>query len=79
MKKEAHMALREYHEGSPRCPVTGLSVRREPHWAKAGPGGGYVLSDSHGEIPFQVPEQVLTAISEAVHRWGRYPLSQGLK
>lgn len=42
--------------------------------AKAGPGGGYILSDNHSEIPLQVPEDVLTAISEAVHRWGRYPL-----
>ncbi len=42
--------------------------------AKAGPGGGFILSDNHGEIPWQVPEQVLLSISEAVHRWGRYPL-----
>jgi uroporphyrinogen decarboxylase len=42
--------------------------------AKAGRGGGYILSDNHGEIPWQVPEEVLLAISEAVHKWGRYPL-----
>lgn len=42
--------------------------------AKAGRGGGFVLSDSHGEIPWQVPERVLLALSESVHRWGRYPL-----
>jgi uroporphyrinogen decarboxylase len=42
--------------------------------AKAGPGGGFILSDNHGEIPWQVPEEVLLAISEAVHRWGTYPL-----
>jgi len=42
--------------------------------ARAGPGGGYILSDNHGEIPWQVPEEVLLAISEAVHKWGRYPL-----
>jgi len=42
--------------------------------AKAGRGGGYILSDNHGEIPFQVPDSVLSAISEAVHTWGRYPL-----
>ncbi len=41
---------------------------------KAGPGGGYILADSHGEIPYQVPEEVLLAISEAVQRWGVYPL-----
>jgi uroporphyrinogen decarboxylase len=42
--------------------------------ARAGRGGGFILSDNHGEIPFQVPDQVLHAISDAVHRWGRYPL-----
>jgi uroporphyrinogen decarboxylase len=42
--------------------------------AKAGKGGGYILSDNHGEIPFQVPDNVLLAISEAVHTWGQYPL-----
>jgi uroporphyrinogen decarboxylase len=44
--------------------------------AKAGQGGGYILSDSHGEIPFFVPDDVLMAISDAVHRWGVYPLVQ---
>lgn len=43
--------------------------------SRAGPGGGFLLSDNHGEIPFQVPEDTLLAISEAVHTWGRYPLS----
>jgi uroporphyrinogen decarboxylase len=42
--------------------------------AKAGAGGGCILSDNHGEIPFQVPDDVLMAISQAVHTWGRYPL-----
>ena len=42
--------------------------------AKAGAGGGCILSDNHGEIPFQVPDEVLAAISEAVYTWGRYPL-----
>lgn len=41
---------------------------------KAGGGGGFILSDNHGEIPFQVPDGVLHAISDAVHRWGMYPL-----
>lgn len=40
----------------------------------AGPGGGFILSDNHGEIPWQVPEEVLEAVSDAVLRWGRYPL-----
>lgn len=42
--------------------------------ALAGPGGGFVLSDNHGEIPWQVPDDVLLAIRDAVDRWGRYPL-----
>ncbi len=42
--------------------------------AKAGAGGGFILSDNHGEIPWQVPDEVLVAISEAVRKWGRYPL-----
>lgn len=42
--------------------------------AKAGQGGGFILSDNHGEIPFQVPDSVLLAISAAVKKWGCYPL-----
>jgi uroporphyrinogen decarboxylase len=42
--------------------------------AKAGRGGGLLLGDNHGEIPWQVPDQVLLAIADAVARWGRYPL-----
>ena len=43
--------------------------------AGTGSGGGFILSDNHGEIPWQVPDDVLLAISDAVHRWGRYPLT----
>lgn len=42
--------------------------------AAAGPGGGFILSDSHGELPWHVPEDLLLAISDAVRTWGRYPL-----
>jgi uroporphyrinogen decarboxylase len=42
--------------------------------AQAGRGGGFVLADNHGEIPWQVPEEVLLAIGDAVEKWGRYPL-----
>jgi uroporphyrinogen decarboxylase len=42
--------------------------------AAAGAGGGFVLTDNHGEIPWQVPDSVLLAISKAVRQWGRYPL-----
>lgn len=43
--------------------------------AKAGRSGGFILSDNHGEIPWQVPDQVLLAIADAVDQWGRYPLN----
>ena len=43
--------------------------------SRAGPGGGFILSDAHGEIPYQVPEEVLDAVSSAVHRFGTYPLT----
>jgi uroporphyrinogen decarboxylase len=39
-----------------------------------GPGGGFILADNHGEIPFQVPESTLRAVAAAVRKWGRYPL-----
>jgi uroporphyrinogen decarboxylase len=43
--------------------------------AGAGPGGGFVLADNHGEIPFVVDEDILFAVAEAVRHWGRYPLN----
>ena len=43
--------------------------------AQAGKGGGFILSDNHGEIPWQVSDEVLMAVSEAVHKWGQYPLN----
>jgi uroporphyrinogen decarboxylase len=42
--------------------------------AAAAPGGGFVLSDGHGEIPFHVSDETLHAIADAARRWGRYPL-----
>lgn len=43
--------------------------------AKAGANGGLIIADNHGEIPWQVPEDVLLGISESVRRWGNYPLT----
>jgi uroporphyrinogen decarboxylase len=43
--------------------------------AKAGAGGGFLLSDNHGEIPWQTPDEVLSAIADAARRWGEYPLT----
>ncbi len=46
--------------------------------SQAAAGGGFILSDNHGEIPWQVGEEVLLAISEAVRTWGRYPISHSI-
>lgn len=64
--------------------LNGLSMR---HWtpseaerhvkqaiARAGTGGGFILADNHGEIPYQVSDDVLHGIARAVREWGRYPL-----
>lgn len=42
---------------------------------QAGGGGGLLISDSHGEIPYQVPSTVLATIAETVGEWGQYPLT----
>ena len=47
--------------------------------ANAGPRGGFILADNHGEIPLQVPDEVLLTISETVRQWGRYPLQLAKK
>ena len=40
--------------------------------SKGAKGGGYILSDNHGEIPYQVSDDVLLAICDAARRYGRY-------
>ncbi|MBJ6724145.1 uroporphyrinogen decarboxylase family protein [Geomesophilobacter sediminis] len=62
------IAMRSWSEAD-----AGRAVKRAI--ASAGPGGGFILSDNHGEIPWQVPESVLLSISHAVHTWGNYPLT----
>lgn len=67
--------------------LNGLAMRRwtaaearasvERAIESAGHGGGLILADSHGEIPWQVPLHVLDEISAAVHELGRYPLPAG--
>ena len=42
---------------------------------KASPGGGFILSDDHGEIPFHVSDETLMTISEAVQTYGYYPIT----
>jgi len=41
---------------------------------KAAPGGGFILSDNHGEIPWQVPEGVLLEIAKTIKEYGNYPI-----
>lgn len=66
--------------------LNGLAMRR---WSReetsgivrqalraGGPGGGFILADNHGEIPWQTPEEVLLTISETVHAHGVYPLAE---
>ncbi len=71
------------------CLLGNLNAVEMVHWSsekiqsevkniitKAGIGGGLILSDNHGEIPWQVPEDVLLEISEAVNAFGTYPIKQ---
>ncbi|MFC1898112.1 uroporphyrinogen decarboxylase family protein [Candidatus Cloacimonadota bacterium] len=43
---------------------------------KGAPGGGFILSDNHGEIPWQVSDETLLTISKTVHEFGYYPISE---
>ena len=40
----------------------------------AAPGGGFILADNHGEIPYHVGEETLQAIMQAARTAGRYPI-----
>jgi uroporphyrinogen decarboxylase len=44
---------------------------------KGAKGGGFVLSENHGEVPLQVPDEVLFSIHRSVEKFGRYPLQGG--
>ena len=65
--------------------LNGIAMR---HWTReqtfsivkqaihnAAPVGGFILSDNHGEISIQVPDEVLFDIRDAVRKFGRYPIS----
>jgi len=39
---------------------------------QAAAGGGFILSDHHGDIPSSVPESILLKISESRDKWGVY-------
>jgi len=42
--------------------------------ATAAPGGGFILADNHGEIPWDVPDSAVADLADAVARYGAYPL-----
>lgn len=71
------------------CLLGNLNAVEMVHWSsekiqsevkniidRAGAGGGLILSDNHGEIPWQVKEETLLEISEAVNCFGTYPLKK---
>ena len=39
-------------------------------------GGGFILGENHGEIPWQVKDETLFAIKEAIDEYGTYPIKQ---
>lgn len=41
---------------------------------KGAKGGGYILSDNHGEVPYYVPGEVLMHISDSAKKWGKYSI-----
>lgn len=43
---------------------------------KAAAGGGFILSDNHGEIPFQVTDEIIMTIAETARSYGKYPLKK---
>ena len=43
---------------------------------KAAPGGGFILGENHGEIPYCIKEETLLAIKEAVQEYGQYPIEK---
>ena len=45
----------------------------------AAEGGGFIVSDNHGEIPWDVSDEVLFAVSDAVQKWGKYPIIKNLQ
>ncbi|MBN2823895.1 MAG: uroporphyrinogen decarboxylase family protein [Campylobacterales bacterium] len=42
--------------------------------AKGAKGGGFILAENHGEVPYCIKEETLLAIKEAVEEYGYYPL-----
>jgi uroporphyrinogen decarboxylase len=45
--------------------------------SKGANGGGFILCDNHGEVPWYVPEEILLQISQTIQEWGKYPICEG--
>jgi uroporphyrinogen decarboxylase len=58
---------------------TAMEAERQVRMAilKGAKGGGFVLSENHGEVPLQVPDEVLLAIYRSAEKFGTYPLQGG--
>jgi len=42
--------------------------------SKAAVGGGFILAENHGEIPWDIKDETLFAIRDAVLKYGTYPI-----
>jgi len=73
---EKKIALIGNLNGVEMCRWTPKEARRKVKEAIAiaGKGGGFILSDSHGEIPWDVSFEVLDAIRDGVEEYGQYPI-----
>lgn len=43
---------------------------------KGAAGGGFILGENHGEIPYCIKDEILLAIKEAVEEYGQYPIKR---
>ncbi|MBI5834402.1 MAG: uroporphyrinogen decarboxylase family protein [Armatimonadetes bacterium] len=79
LKAAAHgkVSLLGNLNGVAMCRWTGEQAEAEVKRAigAAGPGGGFILAEGHGEVPWQVTDDTLLAVADAARRWGAYPLS----
>jgi len=41
---------------------------------KGAKGGGFILAENHGEIPYAIKDETLLAIKEAIEAYGYYPI-----
>ena len=42
---------------------------------KGGKNGGYIFSDHHGELPWQITFDQLDLLTKYLRKWGKYPLN----